>query len=236
MGRSSLAKSPLLVVLAAITLVGCAGVGARTAPAAAPGPDDCVEIKVWSNGYHTSLALPGAAFGPEHPIRQVFPDQTHFLIGYGEEEFFQTDDPGVGAALRAAAAPTPGVLHVIAAYEPVENRLWRPSELAMVAVSHEGLAAIAAGVSDTLELVPSADGSGAPAPLVVGEGRVPGASAFLASTLDFHLFHMCNHWTAERLAAAGVPVTPRYARADALMDALRREAPAACPAPAGDGG
>jgi len=37
--------------------------------------------------------------------------------------------------------------------------------------------------------------------------RQPG-EAFFASREGFDLFHMCNHWTANLLGAAGLPTTP----------------------------
>jgi len=37
--------------------------------------------------------------------------------------------------------------------------------------------------------------------------RDPG-EAFFASRERFSLLHLCNHWTAELLNAAGLPVTP----------------------------
>jgi hypothetical protein len=221
------------MALSALGLASCVAGAGSGADVAAPSAGDCVAIKVWSNGFHTSLALPGEAFGADHPLRQAFPDESYFLVGFGERGYYQKEDPSPADAIRAASFSNPGVLHVIAANEPVEERVWRPTEMRSVVVSREGLAAIAAGVAESIALAPAEEG-GEPAPVVVGVGRVAAgeraSSLFLEARDRFHLFHMCNHWTAERLAEAGVPIAPGgMFRADPLLKAVEQEALEACP-------
>jgi hypothetical protein len=75
-----------------------------------------------------------------------------------------------------------------------------------ITLSRAGLAALLARAGRSL-----APGPGG-APLVAPIRRVP-AEAFFASNERFSLIHLCNHWTAELLNAAGLPVTP-------VLDAL----------------
>ncbi len=44
-------------------------------------------------------------------------------------------------------------------------------------------------------------------PVMAPIRREPG-EAFFASSESFSLIHLCNHWTADLLHAAGLPVTP----------------------------
>ena len=39
-------------------------------------------------------------------------------------------------------------------------------------------------------------------------GAAPPDTAFFRSVEPFSLIHLCNHWTAELLNAAGLPTTP----------------------------
>ncbi len=211
----------LLAICTAVFLVGCVTPN-RAAP---PQSGDCHLIKVWSNGFHTSLGLRAEAFAPEHPVRALFPDAEEFLIGYGAQNYYQNPDPGAGAAIAAIIPPTPAVLHIIAARDGPVEAVWRPSELVMAAVSNEGLANIVADIEAAM--VMDEEGN----PQIVGEGRVAGASAFVKAEPGFHFFHMCNQWTAARLSAGGAKVCPGLAfQAPGLIGALDRgAAPSQCP-------
>ena len=70
-----------------------------------------------------------------------------------------------------------------------------------ITLSRAGLAALLARADRSL-----APGPGG-APIMAPIRRVPD-EAFFASKERFSLIHLCNHWTAELLNAAGLPVTP----------------------------
>jgi hypothetical protein len=181
-------------------------------------------IRVWSNGWHTNFALSADVLGDEHPLVGLFPQARYFLIGWGERDYYQAEDAGFWLGLNAVTPPSPSVVHVIASEAPVEDSIWRPREIVEVAVSGAGADRLAQGIAEALAY----DDAGAP--IVLGEGRVPGASLFLEGRGGFHLFHMCNHWSAELLAEAGAPIAPGFAfGASSLMDALERKALHECP-------
>lgn len=216
------ARLRVLAVLwtAAVLLAACASQGAPRASAG-----DCVTVTVWSNGWHTNIALPADAMEADHPLRMLFPGAEHFLIGWGERDFYLDEDPGFWTGLDAIIPPSLSVMQVIAADEPVENRIWRGEETVRVALSRAGRARLAREIGETLAL----DEAGSP--VIVQGGRVEGTSLFLEARPDFHLFHMCNHWTAARLAGAGVKLRPSLAfHAPWLTGALKRNAPQSCPA------
>lgn len=210
----------LILCIAAALLAACAS------PAGpAPAKGDCTAIRLWSNGWHANLALRADVLGEEHPLRKLFPEAEHFLIGWGERDFYMAENAGFWMGLNAIVPPSPSVMHVIAADAPVEDSLWRPKELAEFVISKAGAEDMADSIADAI----ARDESGAP--IILSGGRVAGASYFLASRGNFHLFNMCNHWTARRLREAGVRVTPALSfTAGGLIDAVRRKAPASCPA------
>ncbi len=218
---SALSRRAIRAAFCALALAG-AGCVSKHAPPASPG--DCATVRVWSNGWHTNIALPAEPMSPEHPLRILFPDARYFLIGWGERDFYLAEDPGFWTGLDAVVPPSPSVMQVIAGETPVEDAVWPGEEVVSVALSGAGRERLAREIAETMVL-----GEGG-RPVVLQGGRVQGASAFLKARPGFHLFHMCNHWTAARLASAGVELRPRLAfHAPWLMDALKRKTPRSCP-------
>ncbi len=208
-----------VALIAALALAGC-----MSAKAIPPAPGDCATIRLWSNGWHASLALPAETFSEDHPLRTLFPDKRYFLIGWGARDFYMTEQAGVLEGIKAVLPPTRSAIHIIAGDAPVEDALWRPRHLMEFAVSQSALSAMQEKIAASLDY----DEAGAP--VIVGEGRVAGASYFLASKGGFHLFSMCNHWTARRLGEAGVPVNAGISfTAAGLFNAVERLAPPSCP-------
>ena len=77
---------------------------------------------------------------------------------------------------------------------------WGPSGVHRLLISRAGLAALLARADAAFALRDAA-------PIEVPSGR-PVGEAFFASGERFSLVHLCNHWTAQVLGAAGVPTTP----------------------------
>lgn len=193
-------------------------------PSPPPSPGDCTTIRLWSNGFHVNLAMRADLFEETHPFRALFPDADYFLIGWGEREFYIAEKAGLLMTLDAITPPSRSVMQVIAADEPVEERIWPGREVITLAVSKSGARALARSLADRLGY----DRNGAP--IVIAPGRVKGGSLFLAAHESFHLFNMCNHWTAARLREAGVPVRARLSfTAGGLMAAVKRKTDAECP-------
>ncbi len=219
----AIGRAPRVVaaMVTAFTLTACAG-----APIAQPPPDDCVQMRLWSNGWHVSIAMPAEALDEGHPLRTLFPDKQYFLVGWGARDFYMADKAGFFDGLFAIVPPTASAVHVIAGDEPVEETTWRPKELVDFAVAEETARAIADGVAASLRYGDTG------APIKIAEGRVPSASHFLAAKGQFHLFNMCNHWAARRLHEAGLPVRAGVSfTAGGLMRAVDRKTQNSCAAP-----
>lgn len=209
-------------------LIAAACAAFLSACASQPGPPptqgDCLTVRLWSNGWHANLALPAAAFEEDHPFRKLFPEAEYFLVGWGERGFYMAEDAGFFKGLAAIIPPSSSVVQLIADEKPVEENLWRPRDLVEFAISETGARRMTEEIAESLAYGP--DG----APIALGEGRVADASLFLASTGNFHLFNMCNHWTAKRLREAGVRVHPAISfTAPGLMRAVKRKTQNACP-------
>lgn len=210
----------LIVLAAAVVLAACA-----SPPAPPPTAGDCTTVRLWSNGWHANLSLRADILKEEHPLRRLFPDAEYFLIGWGERGFYMAEDAGIWKGVKAILPPSPSVLQVMAGEAPLEETVWRPHELQEFAVSRTGAEQMAAAIARSLTYDKKGE------LVILGGGRVQGASYFLASNASFHLFNMCNHWTARRLREAGVPVSPAVSfTASGLMAAVRRKTEESCPA------
>lgn len=215
-----LAKSTTISAILIASIPACA-----LPPNPPPGARDCTTIRLWSNGFHVNLAMRAELFEEAHPLRRLFPDANYFLIGWGERDFYIAEKAGFLMTLDAITPPSPAVMQVIAAEEPVEDRIWPGRDVVSVAISETGARDLARSIATNLKY----DEAGKP--LILGPGRVEDGSLFLAARGNFHLFNMCNHWTAARLREAGVPVRARLSfTAGGLMAAVRRKTDRACPA------
>lgn len=214
-------------VAASITLVLAALITYLYAPTpapnvAAPGAGDCIELHLYSNGYHSDIGAPAALFPENHPLRRLYPEAESFLIGWGDEAFYKSDGTNLWLGVQALIPPSPSVLHIT--YDaPEASAYLGPNDDLAIGVSGEGAARFVAFVDRALVL----DEAGAP--IRLSDGKVVGRSAFLRSRGSFHLFNVCNQWMARALRAAGVDVNARAAwLAGPLIRQARRSGRAAC--------
>jgi len=190
---------------------------------AAASAGDCVELHLYSNGFHSDIAAPAAIFPADHPLRRLYPDARSFLMGWGEEGFYYSDGTNLGLVLDAIVPPSPTVLHIAYDAERASAYLG-PNDEVVIPVSREGAAAFVAFVDRALAR--GEDG----AAIVTRAGKWVGRSSFLRANGSFHLFNVCNHWMARAIRAAGVNVnarTPWFA--STLAPDVRRHALARCP-------
>jgi len=217
-------KRPILSVFAtalfALFLYLYLPIPAPTVPPARAG--DCVELHLFSNGYHSDLAAPADLFPLSHPLRRLYPDARQFLIGWGDEQFYYSDGTNLMLGLDAIIPPSPSVMHV--AYDaPGAARYLGPNDDTAIAVSREGAARFVAYVNRALVL----DANGQV--IVTHPGKVFGHSSFLRTRGSFHLFNVCNQWMARALRAAGIDVNARAAwLAGGLIHQVREVAPTSC--------
>jgi len=190
--------------------------------AAAPAPGDCVELHIWSNGYHSDIGAPAEIFPDDHPLRRLYPEARSFLIGWGEERFYYSDGTNMWLGLDAIVPPSPSVMHVAYNAAPASAYLG-PNDDASIGVSRDGAARFVAYVTRALVLDEAGEA------IVTSPGKVIGQSSFLRTRGSFHLFNVCNQWMARALRAAGVNVNSRGAwLADGLIRQVRQTGRTGC--------
>lgn len=191
---------------------------------ASPTADDCVELHLYSNGYHSDIGAPVSIFPEDHPLRRLYPDAESFLIGWGDEAFYYSDGTDLWLGLDALIPPSPSVLHV--AYNASESSAYLgPNDDLAVGVSREGAERFVAFVDRALILDASGDA------IPTSTGKVVGRSSFLRTRGSFHMLNVCNQWMARALRAAGVDVNARAAwLAGPLIRQARRIGRTSCEA------
>ena len=190
---------------------------------AAPTAEDCVELHLYSNGYHSDIAAPAALFPEDHALRRLYPEAQEFLIGWGDEAFYRSDGTNLWLGLLALLPAGASTLHVT--YNaPAAAAYLAPTDDLAIGVSRVGAARFVAFIDRALVL----DEAGAA--VRIGDGKVVGRSSFLRARGSFHLFHVCNQWMARALRAAGIDVNARAAwLAGPLIRQARARGRAGCP-------
>lgn len=166
-----------------------------------------VEVHLLDNGFHTDLAVPRRALearpGPlADAVRGLAPGDW-ILIGWGDAKFYVDQSPmesrlpdGARAFFRPGNASVimldPAQRDPRTAFAPESRRSFR--------LSAGGFDAMAAHIEGSLALT-----EGQPR---IAAARAGDDARFFASREHFSIGHLCNHWSAGVLNAAGLPVRP----------------------------
>jgi len=169
--------------------------------------ETAVEVHLLDNGFHTDLAVPRRALearsGPlAAAVRGLGPGDW-ILIGWGDAKFYVDQGPmesrlpdGARAFFRPGNASVimldPAQRDPLAAFAPKSRRTFR--------LSGAGFDAMADHIEGSLDLT-----DGRPR---IAAARAGDDARFFASREHFSIGHLCNHWSAGVLNAAGLPVRP----------------------------
>ena len=155
-------------------------------------------IYVVSGGWHTEIGLPLEALsGRLAALKTDFPAARWLVFGWGAQDYYMAQDPGIGDLLRAAASG-PAVMLVIPLQISPEAFFGAANVFALPA-PRDGMQRLSEFLWGHL----ATDDEGPPRRVGAGPYR---QSVFFASTGTYNLGHTCNTWTAEGLRAAGLPV------------------------------
>jgi uncharacterized protein (TIGR02117 family) len=212
-------EESLLLMTCSLRVAACVAWLAACAPVAAPpapldrGPADHV-IHVVSNGWHTGIVLAREDIPPGRIAEAAdFLNARYLEFGWGDREYYPARRQTIGMALGAALTPSPAVIHLVGRGAPPQSTAPEVEVLA-VPVTAAGLERLTAEIDAAFDRPPG----GRAASVAPGFSR---DSRFYPARGKFHLFNTCNTWIAEKLAAAGVPLSTDVTTADALMRRLR---------------
>ena len=203
--RAGQVWAAILLFLIIITLATAKGGDPALYPAK---PGLGVQVFIVDDGAHSDLAIPRAeliAHGGEiGPAAAATTTEPWVLVGWGDARFYEATSPWqdrILDGLRAALGGRPTVVHLQGiAQSP--DKVWGSNGVHALTLSPAGLAALLTRADRSFAV-----GNAGGAVHVAVADREPD-EAFFQSTEDFSLIHLCNHWTAQLLNAAGLPVTP----------------------------
>jgi len=188
-------------ILFTFLILGCVGPVEHLFP---PKPEDPIRsVYIVTQSAHTGLAIKKDDI-PEDLIleKRDFARFQYLEFGWGDRDFYMSAEEPLSLGSKAAFWPTASVLHVVGFNASVEKN-FRHSEIIRIDLSLNGFIQLCKYIDDSFERVDKK-------PAVnLGYGLY-GISYFYPSKSTFHLFNMCNKWTAKALRAAGCPITPFY--------------------------
>jgi len=183
----------------ALAAAGCGTVRPGASPGAAAPGDATATLHVLALGWHTEVVLPVRGGGPLAAVERAHPGARHLAFGFGLRDFFTAAAPDLGDYLLGLM---PGPAAVLAVPLPVAPDVAMPAaESVALRVTPAGLDGAARFVRDHIA-VDAATG----APVSIGPAPWRGG-VFYASPVRYALTYTCNTWTADALAAAGLPVS-----------------------------
>lgn len=175
-------------------------------------------IHVCNNHWHTGVVLKLADLSDnQRRLFEAFMDCPYVEVSWGDDGYYRAEKATLGNISRAAFVPSPSVLH-IAAIDAVPERHYAHYEVELyrIDLSEAGFDRLTGFVADTFRT----DEQGRS---IYVQPGLYSASGFYRAKGLYCGCRMCNHWTAEALRAAGLPITPAWAlTADNVAWQLRR--------------
>lgn len=214
----------LLTLWLPLALAACAG-GRLPAPppAARPGQDS---VSLITHGWHTDIGLPAAeASGPLARFRSLFPGAWMLVFGYGKRTFMMAPAHTLGEWL---IGPFPGPAAIeVSAIGADAATAYGAAHVETLPLPPGGAARLSAFLWQAFARMPQGaaeDGTkgGGGTPRAIARGNVPGSLFYQASS-RYGLLHTCNTWSAEALAAAGLPIQPAGIIFSGTLDEQVRE-------------
>jgi uncharacterized protein (TIGR02117 family) len=199
-------RAPRAVVAVFLLAFGCAK------PITQPplGSGNKKSVLIVNYGWHSAIVLKKADISELLlPESKDFTESEYLEFGWGDSDFYQAPDPGLGLALKAAFWSSGSVVHVAGLTGTLEKHF--PSkDLVEIVLSQEGFQRLTEFISNTFTR-PSAE---------TRPGLYP-TSRFYSAKGKFHIFRNCNTWVAEALRAGGLPVSGSIVTAGSLMHRVR---------------
>lgn len=174
-------------------------------------------IWVSSNGWHTGIIVPMADISANMlPQKSTFTGEAYLEMGWGDAGFYQAEEITTSLAARALLVPSASAVHLVG-FAPPPAHYFASSDVLRLSISVEGFTRLLHFMQASIAPRPSN--------AIYREKGLYGNSRFYEGAGEYSALHTCNHWAADALRAAGIPLTPWYAATSGtLMWQLRRYA------------
>ena len=217
---------PGFLTLAALMGLLAALMSWTQAPPEPRGPvgEPVTTLWVLDNGFHTDLALPRDALddgdGPLARAVRSLPPGEWIIVGWGDAVFYVDQSPisdRIPDGARAFFRPGNPSVVMLDPKTGDPSDAYGPDQRRVIQLDRAALTGVIARLERSLD---APDGQ----PRLAAQ-RAGDDARFFASTETFSVLHLCNHWTAEVLNAAGLTVRPfQSLRSVENLRAVDREA------------
>jgi uncharacterized protein (TIGR02117 family) len=172
-----------------------------------------ISIYLVSHGWHAGIVLERQHLSKRVAVLQRDYSHVDYLeIGWGDSDFYQTQEPHFGLILKAGLFPSESVLH-IAGFKGRVERYFPNSEIVEIKLSPKQMEQLTNYIVTSFA---NADGGES-----LGRGLY-GDSRFYRSRESYHIFNTCNVWAARGLRQTGLVIDPASAiSVDDLMQQAR---------------
>ncbi|MBM3227059.1 MAG: DUF2459 domain-containing protein, partial [Candidatus Tectomicrobia bacterium] len=152
------------------------------------------------HAWHTGIVVKTDDVNPHlWPETSDFPEALYLAVGWGDRDFYQAVQAGLGLLLQAALNSPASVLFVIGVPTPLPA-YFPSADILEIPVSQQGLDELARFIHRTYKR--NASGQ----TIHLGPGNNHRRSMFYLAEGEYSLFNTCNTWTSEALQAAGFPI------------------------------
>jgi uncharacterized protein (TIGR02117 family) len=190
------------IVVVFLLAVGCA----KSIAQLQLGAENTKSVFVINYGWHSAIILKKVDISELIlPESKDFAQSEYLEFGWGDADFYQDPDPGLGLALKAAFWSSGSVLHV-GGLSGTLGKSPPSKDIVEIALSQKALQRLSEFISATF----------ARPPAETRPGLYPD-SRFYSANGKFHIFRNCNTWVAEALRAAGLPISGSIVTAGGLM-------------------
>ena len=175
------------------------------------------EVYVVNHGWHTGFVVPASVIHQAMPeLKQRFENAPYIEFGWGDNEFYRSEEITSGITLKAIFLPTDSVVHAVLVPLKVD-RYFKNSELEKFCLEDSEFGSLIKFISSSFYR----DVSGNILKLNHG---IYGDSQFYKAKGDFHIFNTCNKWTAKGLESAGMKISTTFKLSSgSIMNFLSRE-------------
>lgn len=191
----------VMPVILLLSITGCLGPVKKLYPENEQ--QRAVSVYVISHGWHIGLAFEREYLREKLPKHEKLPKGKFWVVSWGDNKYFPSENVRIDLFLRAAFLPTGSVIHLVGV-DGVVDSYFQNNDIVRVQISEEGMEEISDYLSDQFEY----NGEGK---LQFSADGLYANSAFFEAKGRYFFPRTSNKWTARLLRKSGFPITPFYA-------------------------
>jgi len=160
-------------------------------------------VYVVRHGWHTGFVIPAATIQSLLPeLVSRFGNTPYIEFGWGDKEYYQTEEKSLGLTLRAVLWPTDSIVYTQAIPEQPDF-YFADSEMEILCLENRQYALLVSFIENSFYRNKDRN-------IVFSQTGPLENSLFFRGVGEYYLFNTCNTWTARGLKSAGLDVSPAF--------------------------